>query len=152
MYHNNIAASSCWDSLEVWIFLGWKGRTDPENESIRNGKSLDEIDSNSNQVWMHQLILMRGYNFWLSRSINDSWSAFVSRIMTLWNLMFQRSKIWKVNCWIWKIRNLAIEFLSKNVLFACGNEYSYDCDAKSVDITGSILELLYKYYCASFNW
>lgn len=37
-------------------------------------------------------------------------------------------------------------FRSKNVLFACANEYSSDCDAKSVDITGRILEVVFMYY------
>ena len=39
-------------------------------------------------------------------------------------------------------------FRSKN-LFACGNEYSSDCDTKSADITGSILDFV-KYYCAVY--
>lgn len=44
-------------------------------------------------------------------------------------------------------------FQPKSGLFACGNEYSSDCDVKPVDMTGSIFELVFKYYwcCISFN-
>lgn len=37
-------------------------------------------------------------------------------------------------------------FGSKNVLFACGNEYSSDCEAKSVDIAGRALEVFMYYH------
>lgn len=33
-------------------------------------------------------------------------------------------------------------FQPKNGLFACDNEYPSDCEVKSVDITGSILEAI----------
>lgn len=36
-------------------------------------------------------------------------------------------------------------FRSKNVLLACGNEYSSDCEAKSADITGRTLEVVFFY-------
>lgn len=42
-------------------------------------------------------------------------------------------------------------FRSKNVLFASGNEYSSDCDAKSVDITGRILEVVFMYYVLLYS-
>lgn len=37
-------------------------------------------------------------------------------------------------------------FRSKNVLFACGNEYSSDCEDKSVDIAGRTLVVVFMYY------
>lgn len=33
-------------------------------------------------------------------------------------------------------------FRLNNALFVCGNEYSYDCDAKLSNVSGSILEYL----------
>ena len=45
-------------------------------------------------------------------------------------------------------------FQSRNAIFACGNEYSSDCDAKAEEIPGSILEFVFDYvllHSISFN-
>lgn len=35
-------------------------------------------------------------------------------------------------------------FRSKNALFACANDYSSDCDAKAVNLSGSMLKFLFE--------
>ncbi|KAL2317622.1 hypothetical protein Fmac_031498 [Flemingia macrophylla] len=85
-------------------------------ESIRNGKSWDEIESNSNQDY-------------------DLVKSYVSKIQEmegeLQRLKNSNTKSRHFVDWVDSDDN---GFQSKNALFPCGNEYSSDCDAK-VDIT-----------------
>ncbi|XP_027368410.1 kinesin-like protein KIN-4C [Abrus precatorius] len=85
-------------------------------ESVRNGKSWDEIDSNSNQDY-------------------DLVKSYVSKIQDLESelLRLRNSNLKSSQSVDW-VDSDDSGFQSKNGLFACGNEYS-DSDAKSVDIT-----------------
>ncbi|KAK7372955.1 hypothetical protein VNO80_06346 [Phaseolus coccineus] len=86
-------------------------------ESIRNGKSWDEIESNSNEDY-------------------DLVKSYVSKIQDLegelQRLKNSHAKSRHFDDWVDTDDS---GFRSKNVLLACGNEYSSDCEAKSVDIT-----------------
>ncbi|MED6197786.1 Kinesin-like protein KIN-4C [Stylosanthes scabra] len=85
-------------------------------ESLRNGKSWEEIDSNSNQDY-------------------DLVKSYVSKIQDLeGELSRMKNATTKPNHFIEWVDSDDIGFQSKNSLFACGNEYSSD-DAKSADIT-----------------
>ncbi|KOM47746.1 hypothetical protein LR48_Vigan07g145000 [Vigna angularis] len=85
-------------------------------ESIRNGKSWDEIESNSHEDY-------------------DLVKSYVSKIQDLegelQRLKNSKAKSRHFDDWV---NTDDSGFGSKNVLFACGNEYSSDCEAKSVDI------------------
>ncbi|RZB69616.1 kinesin-like protein KIN-4C [Glycine soja] len=85
-------------------------------ESIRNGKSWDEIDSNSNQDY-------------------DLVKSYVSKIQDLEGELRGLKNLNAKSRHVDWVDSDDSGFRSKNVLFACANEYSSDCDAKSVDIT-----------------
>ncbi|KAL3034538.1 hypothetical protein AAZX31_02G200200 [Glycine max] len=85
-------------------------------ESIRNGKSWDEIDSNSNQDY-------------------DLVKSYVSKIQDLEGELQRLKNLNAKSRHVDWVDSDDSGFRSKNVLFASGNEYSSDCDAKSVDIT-----------------
>ncbi|KAK7321269.1 hypothetical protein VNO77_31748 [Canavalia gladiata] len=88
-------------------------------ESIRNGKSWDEIDSNSNQDY-------------------DLVKSYVSKIQDLeGELQRLKNSNVKSSHFVDWVDSDDSGFRAKNALFACGNEYS-DCDAKSVDITDDV--------------
>ncbi|KAK7301105.1 hypothetical protein RJT34_11965 [Clitoria ternatea] len=86
-------------------------------ESIRNGKSWDEIDSDSNQDY-------------------DLVKSYVSKIQDLeGELMRLKNSNVKSSHLVDWVDSDDCGFQSKNILFACGNEYASDCDAKSTEIT-----------------
>ncbi|QHN92582.1 Chromosome-associated kinesin [Arachis hypogaea] len=86
-------------------------------ESFRNGKSWDEIDSNSNQDY-------------------DLVKSYVSKIQDLEGELLRLKNSSKTpNHLVEWVDSVDSGFPSKNS-FACGNEFSSD-DAKSADITGN---------------
>ncbi|OIW04314.1 hypothetical protein TanjilG_32506 [Lupinus angustifolius] len=89
-------------------------------ESIRNGKSWDEVDSSSNQDY-------------------DLVKSYVSKIQELQGELLHLKKLnVKSSHFVDWVDSDDSGFQSKNALFSCGNEYSLDCDAKSVDITDDL--------------
>ncbi|XP_061372067.1 kinesin-like protein KIN-4C [Gastrolobium bilobum] len=90
-------------------------------ESIRNGKSWDEIDSNSNQDY-------------------DLVRSYVSKIQELEGkiLRLKASHAANSSRFVDCVDFDDDGYGSKNALFAPDNEFSSDCDSKAVDITGEI--------------
>ncbi|OIW16560.1 hypothetical protein TanjilG_17733 [Lupinus angustifolius] len=91
-------------------------------ESVRNGKSWDEVDSNSNQDY-------------------DLVKSYVSKIQDLEGelLRLKNSNVKSSHFIDWAESDDG-GFRSKNAVFACGNEYSSDCDTRSVDITDDLVD------------
>ncbi|KAK7385390.1 hypothetical protein VNO78_31107 [Psophocarpus tetragonolobus] len=91
-------------------------------ESIRNGKSWNEIDSNSDQDY-------------------DLVKSYVSKIQDLeGELQRLKNSNAKSRHFVDWVDSDDSEFQSKNALFGGGNGYSSDCDAKSVDIITDDME------------
>ncbi|TKY74442.1 Kinesin protein FRA1 [Spatholobus suberectus] len=92
-------------------------------ESIRNGKSWAEIDSNSNQDY-------------------DLLKSYVSKIQDLEGelLCLKTSNITNSSRFVDCADSDDDGYDSKHALFACGNEFSSDCDAKAVDISDNEME------------
>ncbi|KAI9097958.1 hypothetical protein K1719_025729 [Acacia pycnantha] len=86
-------------------------------ESIRNGKPWDEIESNSTQDYD----LVKSYVSKIQELEGE-----LLRLKSLNNKKSSRYADW--------VDEDDDGFRSKNALFACGNGYSSDCDAKAVDI------------------
>ncbi|XP_054788474.1 kinesin-like protein KIN-4C isoform X2 [Prosopis cineraria] len=86
-------------------------------ESIRNGKSWDEIESNSTQDY-------------------DLVKSYVSKIQELERELLRLKSLnnKKSSRYVDWIDEDDDGFRSKNAVFACGGGYSPDCDAKAVDI------------------
>ncbi|KAF7817032.1 kinesin-like protein KIN-4C [Senna tora] len=98
-----------------------KGQLIMKIESFRNGKTWDEIDSNSTQDY-------------------DLVKSYVSKIQDLEGDLIRLKSLnnKKSSSFVDWVDEDANGFRSKNALFACGNKYSFDCDAKAVDISDGI--------------
>ncbi|KAJ1416421.1 P-loop containing nucleoside triphosphate hydrolase [Sesbania bispinosa] len=97
-----------------------KDRLIMQIESIRNGKSWDEIDSNSDQDY-------------------DLVKSYVSKIQDLeGELLRLKNSNGKSSHFVDWVDSDDSGFQSKNALFTSGNEYSSDGDVKSVDITDDV--------------
>lgn len=109
---------------------------------------------------LNVLCLNGWLQFFRSRYITETCSKLIFRIMTYWNLMCQRSKIWKENCYVWKLQMPRIQAvllivlvlmmmdMDQNMLYLLVvmmdmDLKSSDCDAKAVDISDSTLGICF---------
>ena len=106
-------------------------------ESVRNGKSWEEIDLDSNQVPIKSFLIcgctLDRFDLPLIQVLN-----FICRIMTWWNLMCQKFKIWKGNCSVWKMwkQNLAVLIGKSWMMMDSGQRTHY------LDVAMSILQIV----------
>lgn len=91
-------------------------------ELARNGKSWDELDSNSDQ------------NYDLLKNYVAKIQALEGELLQLKNLNNSKQRL--TDCF----DSDDEEFRSKNILFPCSNEYSSDYDCKGGDISDEIVD------------